>query len=228
MDPRAIGLLVTSFDPFGPPPEPAPLSRRIAARAVDALAVAVWVWALSVAHILYYIPRLSKDVDPSPWGEMFLFLVSFVVLHVVYEVVFTSRTGATPGKDLMRLQVISVDCGSPTSSQALRRALPMGLVWLVPGTWPAVPLSALIAAPGARGTGRGVHDVIAGTRVVHVPEEAPEPGTTIEDARAQRRRDFTPRFVNPLQLMPSQMLRHPWIRRGRDGRPGEDQPDHPF
>lgn len=216
MGPRAVGVVVIPADPFAVPGERAPLGRRAAARLVDVAAVGVWVWALSIAHILYFIPRFSQDLDPSPWGRTFLFLVSFVVLYVVYEVLFTSRTGATPGKDLMRLQVVDDRTGSvPTSSQSVRRALPLALVWMVPGAWPAVPLTAALAAPGARGTGRGVHDVLSGTRVVLVPEAEPEPGTTVEEARAQRRSDFMPRFVNPLQLVPSQMLRHPWLQRGR-------------
>ncbi|WP_195210388.1 RDD family protein [Actinomarinicola tropica] len=210
--------MVIPSDPFAPLRDPAPLGRRVAARAVDIAAVAVWVWAASIAHILYFIPRFSQDLDPAPWGRAFLFLVTFVVFYVAYEVLFTSRTGSTPGKDLMRLQVLDAHSGGlPSPGQAVRRALPLALVWLVPGAWPAVPLTAALAAPGARGTGRGVHDVLSGTRVVLVPEEEPEPGTTIEDARAQRRRDFTPRFVNPLQLVPSQMLHHPWLQRRRDG-----------
>jgi uncharacterized RDD family membrane protein YckC len=209
-----------SLDPTLVPTAPATLTRRAMARAVDMATVVAWVWAMSVAHLLYYVPRWSDDVAPEPWGRFFLIGMSIAVLAFVYEVAFTSRTGATPGKDLMHLKVVDASTGAtPSLTQALRRALPLGAVWVVPGIWGAVPLTVAIGATAAPSAGRrGLHDLVGGTSVVAVAPDEPRPGQSREEATAERRSHFMPRFVDPIQVLPSQIFRHPGAP--RPGGPG--------
>lgn len=218
---------MTSLDHTPVAIAPASLVRRAGARAVDMLTIAAWVWAMSVAHLLYYVPRWSDEVTPSPWGRLFLIGMSIVVLAAVYEVAFTWRTGATPGKDLMRLKVVDAATGAtPSFAQAVRRSLPLAAVWAVPGIWGAIPLTAAIgatAAPGARH--RGIHDLFGGTTVVTAEVEDPRPGQSREDAEAERRSHFVPRFVDPIQVLPSQIFRHPGAPRpGGPGLADEEPP----
>jgi uncharacterized RDD family membrane protein YckC len=199
---------------------PAP-GRRAVARLVDILTVLTWVWAMSVAQILFHLPHWSNDIAPSPWGEAFLFGITVAILYTLYEVSFVSRAGATPGKDLMRLKVLDVHTGEPPSvRQAVRRSLPLSMVWLIPPAWVALPLTAALGATGLadRRNGRAVHDLLGSTLVVQQLELEVEPGDTIEDAEAERRNHFMPRFVDPIQLLPSQLFRHPGAP--RPGGPG--------
>lgn len=218
---------MTSLDPALVPTAPAALGRRALARAVDIATVVAWVWAMSVAHLLYYVPRWSDDVAPEPWGRFFLIGMSIAVLAVVYEVAFTTRTGATPGKDLMHLRVVDAQTGAtPTLAQAVRRAVPLAAVWAVPGLWGAVPLTAALGATAAPSADRrAVHDLIGGTLVVAAVADEPRPGQSREEAAAERRSHFMPRFVDPIQVLPSQIFRHPGAP--RPGGPGlaDDDPD---
>lgn len=195
--------------------------RRVLARVADILTVVVWVWALSVAHVLLHLTRWSDSITPEPWGGTFLFALTVAAVSIGYEVAFVSRTGSTPGKDLMRLKVLDAHTGErPTVAQATRRALPFALVWLIPPTWLVIPATAALGATGLadRRGGRTVHDLFASTRVVHQLELEVEPGRTVEEAEAERRRGFTPRFVDPIQLLPTQIFRHPGAP--RPGGPG--------
>src|SRR5690606_34789210 len=107
---RAVGpreervLVSTSIPAELRPPS---LRRRAAARAVDLTTVFTVIWALATIRVLFHIPLWSEDVSPSPWGRSFLFFVTFTVAYLAYEVVYVSQTGATPGKDLMRLKVLA-------------------------------------------------------------------------------------------------------------------------
>src|SRR5690606_5887410 len=112
----------------------------------------------------------SEDVSPSPWGRSFLFFVTFTVAYLAYEVVYVSQTGATPGKDLMRLKVLDSTSGAlPSLAQALRRALPLTAIWLIPAAWLGAPLTAALGASGIPDTShfRTIHDRFSATRVVH-------------------------------------------------------------
>ena len=206
---------------------PPSLRRRAAARAVDLTTVFTLIWALATIRVLFHIPLWSDDIAPSPWGRSFLFVVTFTLAYLVYEVVYVSQTGATPGKDLMRLQVLDSSSGAlPSLDQAVRRALPLTAIWLVPAVWLGAPLTAALGATGLPDTShfRTIHDRFSATRVVHVPDLDPEPGTTHEEAEAERRRQFVPRFVDPIHIVPSQLLRHPHLRRALgDGDEGSDE-----
>ncbi|MDZ7679879.1 MAG: RDD family protein [Acidimicrobiales bacterium] len=189
----------------------APMWRRLAARAVDVTAVATWVFALSIAHVFLHLQLWSQSVAPDPWGTWFLATLTFAACYAAYEITFISRTGATPGKDLMRVRVIDHLTGhTPTLGQATRRWLLPGIVQPIPGPWFGATLTLVWGGTGfANHHHRGVHDHLAGTRVVMAlpPRD--------ENEEAHRRRQFTPRFVDPLAVFriarndPEALRRHP-------------------
>lgn len=205
------------------PGPPASFKRRSAARAVDLLTVATWVWALSVTHVLYFVPRWSSQVKVGPWGTSFLLLVSFIVIYAVYEIVFLARTGSTPGKDLMNLKVIHHETDElPTLSQAALRSLPLVGVWLTPFWWIGLLLTGAFGASGLAESRRyrGLHDRISGTRVI-VQHPSHHSGLDAEEARAERMAQFIPRFVDPFQVLPTQALNYP----GAPKLQGRNEPD---
>lgn len=189
----------------GPRSEPAgpvegshapPMWRRLAARAIDVIAVGTWVFALSIAHIFLHLQLWSDTVAPEPWGHWFLVTLTFAACYAAYEIVFIARTGATPGKDLMQIRVVDhLTGGTPSLGQATRRWLLPGVVQPIPGGWMGAALT--LAWGGTAYSNRdqrAVHDQLAGTRVItsRPPSD--------EDEAAERRRQFQPRFIDPFAI----------------------------
>jgi uncharacterized RDD family membrane protein YckC len=88
----------------------------------------------------------------------------FLVWSIGYFVVFWSTTGQTPGDRLMRIRVCRADDGRTLSA---RRSL-LRLVYL---TLAAIPLLAGFLPILVDDRRRGLHDMLAGTVVVSVPEQ---------------------------------------------------------
>lgn len=189
----------------------APLLKRAGARLIDVAVVLTWVWALSITQVLFYIPRYAPNTSVGPWGKSFLFLASFVVFYVIYEAVFLSITGVTPGKDVLNLRVVNNEDLEPlTTAQAIRRSLPMTLVWLVPYWWLAGLFNAALGLTAVSSPEKRMawHDHLANTRVVFY-DATLAPGVDTEEARREKMMDFVPRFTSPVQVLPSQMLNYP-------------------
>jgi uncharacterized RDD family membrane protein YckC len=189
-----------------------PMWRRLAARVIDMVAVATWVWTLAIAHIFIHLQLWSNEVTPEPWGNWFLTTITFVVCYAAYEIVFVSRTGATPGKDLMGLQVVDAATGGrPSANQAARRWFLPGIVQPIPGAWIGAVLTGIWGLTAfVDPERRTVHDRLAGTRVA---TKAP-PST--DEEREARRRSFRPRLIDPLAVFraardrdPAALKRHP-------------------
>lgn len=201
----------------------APLSRRALAHAADLATVGTWLWALSISQIAFWL-RWSDDRAVAPWGQWFLAALTFSVLFVVYHTAFVAKVGATPGQDLLRIREVDrATGGRPRFGNALVRAAILGGVWMLPWWWPGILCTLAIGISGARDPeGRMLHDHLAGTAVVVrlVPEL--KEGQTVEEAEAERRRQFSPSLVNPLQITPMQMFRHPHLRRHRGGAEDDD------
>ncbi len=173
--------------------EMATMGRRLVARLVDVVAVVTYVFALSIAHIFIHLQLWSDTVAPEPWGNWFLMTVTTVVVYAIYDIGFTTRTGATPGKDLMAIQVVDASTGGrPSLGQAFRRWLPHGLVQPIPMIWLAAIATGVLGATGLLSSRRqSLPDRLANTVVV---DKAPP--ATAEEASI-RRRSFMPRLVDP-------------------------------
>jgi uncharacterized RDD family membrane protein YckC len=141
--------------------EPADAASRLAAFMVDAVFV-VSGQAVLLAPVGWYwwareAPRSAADVSLLPVVAAVTLLPLALLLGVLYHVYFWSVKGATPGKELLDLRVTTDDGTSPIPlGSALRRAL-------------GYMLSAASLGVGflmVAFSGRGLHDRIAGTRVV--------------------------------------------------------------
>lgn len=136
-------------------------SKRLAATIIDR-----FLFALIVAAV-FYLPAMALTLsgrDPrilAQWAHQagqnvpgFLFLV---LGWLLYCVCFEARRGATPGKRLVGCKVVDVS-GKPIGwFRALRRFWVSGLNWAL--------LGAGFLFICFRADRRGVHDLVAGTRV---------------------------------------------------------------
>jgi len=134
---------------------------RLAAFVVDTIFVASG-QAVLLAPVAWYwwareTPRAPSDVALLPVIASVTLLPLALVLGVLYHVYFWSVKGATPGKELLDLRVVTDDGVSPIPlASALRRALGYLL------SAASLGLGFLMVIFG----GRGLHDRIASTRVV--------------------------------------------------------------
>jgi uncharacterized RDD family membrane protein YckC len=141
--------------------EPAEPGSRLAAAVVDAVFV-VSGQAVLLAPVAWYwwareAPRAPQDVALAPVVASVTLLPLAVLLGVLYHVYFWSVKGATPGKELLELRVVTDDGRSPIPlGSALRRALG----YLLSAASLGIGFVMVIFG------GRGLHDRIAGTRVV--------------------------------------------------------------
>jgi uncharacterized RDD family membrane protein YckC len=141
--------------PAQPPPDaPAPLLRRLAALAYDALLLLALLFAFTLLVILV---RGGREIDPGT----FWFEGSIVVIALVFCAGFWTRGGQTLGMRAWRIRVVAVDGGPVTWPRAAARffagwlaALPAGL-----GYWWA----------WIDRERRCWHDRLSGTRVIRVP-----------------------------------------------------------
>ncbi len=142
--------------------EPAEPGSRLAAALVDAVFVGSGQAAL-LAPVFWYwwareIPRSAAEVPFLPVLASVTLVPLALLLGALYHVYFWSAKGATPGKELLDLQVQGDD-GSPIgASRAVLRVLGYALGVASLG------IGFLMIAFG----GNGLHDRIAKTRVVRV------------------------------------------------------------
>jgi uncharacterized RDD family membrane protein YckC len=166
-DPRAEGsprdgLLDPDRRARGSAMEPAEPGSRLAAALVDAVFICSGQVAL-LAPVFWYwwareVPRAAADVPFLPVLASVTLVPLALLLGALYHVYFWSAKGATPGKELLDLQV-QCDDGSPIGvGRAILRVLgyALGVASLGVGF--------LMIAFG----GCGLQDRIARTRVVKV------------------------------------------------------------
>ncbi len=142
--------------------EPAEPGSRIAAALVDAVFILSG-QALILAPVAWYwwvreVPRTAADVRFLPvLGSVLLALLA-LLLGALYHVYFWSTRGATPGKELLDLQVVGEDGGRIGVGRAALRVF--GYLLGVA----SLGIGFLMVVFG----GRGLHDRIAATRVLRV------------------------------------------------------------
>ena len=140
---------------------PAPLWRRVIARALDGL-VAVLVWGL--ASLWLVIAAWGFRGAPLELREgallALLILALGAVLHVVYFVAFIGGCGQTPGAMALGIAVVTRD--------GARASYPRALVRCLAGVPAALSLGLLSVGVLFTRERRGLADWLAGTRVVRV------------------------------------------------------------
>lgn len=125
-------------------------------------------WRESLQELLKQVQgqlELTGDAQPDLWLLLkfqLIFTALYIAVSLVYSVGFQGRFGATPGKRLLGLRVVTLD-GSPLSyGGAFRRycaellsVLSFGLGYL------------MVLAPEKR----ALHDILTGTQVVLTPRD---------------------------------------------------------
>ncbi|MFF2655364.1 RDD family protein [Streptomyces sp. NPDC058045] len=112
-------------DPLAGMPPLASGGKRVLARLIDMIIVGLVVWLLSVAFGIGQFNVNSNHVNyASGVGQSVL----AAVLYTAYDTVFISRTGQTPGKQLLKLRVANLhDGATPSVQTSLTRA---AVLWL--------------------------------------------------------------------------------------------------
>ncbi|MBN1530496.1 MAG: RDD family protein [Thermoleophilaceae bacterium] len=130
----------------------------IDAAVIDIVAIAV-AGAVALAVSVLSIPDVVDTVLLAIGGAL------FVVWSCGYFVTFWSTTGQTPGARVMRLRVVRAGGGRLSAGRALLRVVYLTLA--------AIPLLLGFAPVLVDERRRGLHDMLAGTVVVEVPEVTP-------------------------------------------------------
>lgn len=144
---------------------PASMAQRLAGAVVDGLVM---------APVSILLTRHAWETEEPAWGWVATGAV------VAYQVVLTALSGQTLGKRLLRTRVVRDLPGpSPTAcgwSGAVSRhavlVLP-GLLPVVGGAASALVPVAVLVSMAVDDLRRGLHDRIAGTRVIDVGEGVP-------------------------------------------------------
>ncbi|MFE9136844.1 RDD family protein [Streptomyces sp. NPDC007355] len=160
-------------DPLSGMPPLAESGRRIFARIVDWLIIAI---PLAIIGIPFDIYTRATD-DGSDWGDtvnslnggsQLVFQLITIVAYVAYDTVMTAKNGQTLGKKLMKLRVAMLNDGStPPMSQSLLRAVVLWLPTLIccACLWPLLILILILVDKPYK---QGLHDKAAKTVVVSV------------------------------------------------------------
>jgi uncharacterized RDD family membrane protein YckC len=133
--------------------------RRVVAFQLDALLVA-GLWLLLASWLgAFYLSVSRRPADLLNLSALAgLLLTLGVVLHAAYSIVFLGGCGQTPGKMLLDLRVVRENGGAVGYSRA-------GWRWVAAGI-AALPLGLGFLGAFLTREKRGLHDLLAGTRVV--------------------------------------------------------------
>ncbi|MFJ6754392.1 MULTISPECIES: RDD family protein [unclassified Streptomyces] len=160
-------------DPLAGMPPLADFGRRLAARIIDVLIVAVPLFLIQLAfgtnRYMVETDRgedVSEVITKSYSGSGLLMTLISIVAYVGYDWWFTKKSGQTVGKKALSLRVAMLNDGSvPSSKAALSRAAVLWLPTLICCfcLWPiALVVSILVDKPYKQ----GLHDKAAKTVVV--------------------------------------------------------------
>ncbi|MFE0736774.1 RDD family protein [Streptomyces sp. NPDC058855] len=161
-------------DPLAGMPPLADPGRRILARLIDWLIIAVPLAIIGIPFDVYDRSTVNGDdfgdtVTTFNGGSQWVFQLLTIVAYVAYDTVMTARNGRTVGKKLMGLRVAMLNDGStPPMSQSLLRAVVLWLPALIccACLWPLLLLILILVDKPYK---QGLHDKAAKTVVVTAP-----------------------------------------------------------
>ncbi len=159
-------------DPLSGMPPLAETGRRVLARLVDWVIIAVPLAIIGIPFDIYDRATVDGDDFQATWtgGGQLVFQLLTIVAYVTYDTVLTAKNGQTLGKRLMKLRVAMLNDGStPPMSQSLLRALVLWLPALIccACLWPLLILVLILVDKPYK---QGLHDKAAKTVVVTVPQ----------------------------------------------------------
>ncbi|MFB7423799.1 RDD family protein [Streptomyces hydrogenans] len=158
-------------DPLSGMPPLAESGRRILARLVDWLIIAVPLAIIGIPFDVYDRATVDGDDFQATWtgGGQIVFQLLTIVAFITYDTVLTAKNGQTVGKRLMKLRVAMLNDGTtPPMSQSLLRAVVLWLPALIccACLWPLLLLVLILVDKPYK---QGLHDKAAKTVVVTVP-----------------------------------------------------------
>ncbi|AJF65412.1 RDD family protein [Streptomyces vietnamensis] len=161
-------------DPLSGMPPLADTGRRILARLIDWVIIAVPLAIIGIPFDIYQRATRNGDgfdntVNSLNGGSQLVFQLITIVAYIAYDTVLTAKNGQTIGKKLMKLRVAMLNDGTtPPMSQSLLRAVVLWLPALVccACLWPLLLLILIMVDKPYK---QGLHDKAAKTVVVTVP-----------------------------------------------------------
>ncbi|WP_369144483.1 RDD family protein [Streptomyces sp. R44] len=162
-------------DPLSGMPPLAETGRRVLARLVDWVIIAVPLAIIGIPFDIYDRATSNGDgfdntVNSLNGGSQLVFQLITIVAYVAYDTVLTAKNGQTLGKKLMKLRVAMLNDGTtPPMSQSLLRAVVLWLPALIccACLWPLLLLILIMVDKPYK---QGLHDKAAKTVVVSVPQ----------------------------------------------------------
>ncbi|MEV4940089.1 RDD family protein [Streptomyces zaomyceticus] len=161
-------------DPLSGMPPLAESGKRIIARIIDWLIIAIPLAIIGIPFKIY--SRATEDgndfgdtVNSLNGGSQLVFQLITIVAFVAYDTVMVAKNGQTLGKKWMKLRVAMLNDGStPPMSQSLLRAVVLWLPALIccACLWPLLLLILILVDKPYK---QGLHDKAAKTVVVSVP-----------------------------------------------------------
>ncbi|MFF5971712.1 RDD family protein [Streptomyces sp. NPDC012769] len=161
-------------DPLAGMPPLAESGRRIVARIIDWLIIAIPLAIIGIPFKVYERAGDDNDfgdtVNSLNGGGQLIFQLITIVAYVAYDTVMTAKNGQTLGKKLMKLRVAMLNDGStPSMNASLIRAIVLWLPALIccACLWPLLLLILILVDKPYK---QGLHDKAAKTVVVSVPQ----------------------------------------------------------
>ncbi|MEU7028644.1 RDD family protein [Streptomyces sp. NPDC046275] len=160
-------------DPLAGMPPLAESGKRIAARVIDWLIIAVPLAVIGIPFKVYDRAGNGNDWDDTVnslnGGGQLVFQLITIVAYVAYDAVMVAKNGQTLGKKWMKLRVAMLNDGStPPMNASLVRAVVLWLPALIccACLWPLLLLVLILVDKPYK---QGLHDKAAKTVVVSVP-----------------------------------------------------------
>lgn len=138
---------------------------RFAAKFIDGLILGIPVWIIMfivMASTGAFSQSGARQTEPGPLGTVLILLLElgFFGVHIGYQIFFLGKYGATPGKMLCKLQVVSSDGTRFSYGRATGRAFAEMLSGMI-------CYIGYLMVPFDNPQKRALHDHICNTRVVH-------------------------------------------------------------
>ncbi|MFF7181742.1 RDD family protein [Streptomyces sp. NPDC008121] len=161
-------------DPLAGMPPLAESGRRILARLIDWLIIAVPLALIGIPFDVYQRATdndadFGDTVNSFNGGSQLVFQLITIVAYVAYDTVMTAKKGQTLGKKWLKLRVAMLNDGStPPMNASLIRAVVLWLPALIccACLWPLLILILILVDKPYK---QGLHDKAAKTVVVSVP-----------------------------------------------------------
>lgn len=142
------------------------LGKRLGARLLDYLFVVMLHFGIGLFALTAF-SIFDRDTSESDiefgFVPLLIFWILFPIVHIVYEVLFTSFKGTTPGKSIVGIAVVDYHTGEPPK---LWNAIGRYFVFHILFVFFIAPGILMALSPLFHNQRRGWHDLMAETTVI--------------------------------------------------------------